>query len=291
MKVINRNGQIKFAQTTVVGDAASRDLSNLIPTLINASLIPATDDGYSLGSPTKRWRDGYFANNSLHIVSTAGETGTAADWNLSVLQDGYLSFSNINSNYLTITRFGNVGIGTTHPSNMLEVDGYIKSFQGYKFGDGSVMVTAAGGGSGTPGGSNGAVQFNSSGSFGGNTPNLFWDNPNDRLGIGTAVPTSKLEVNGSIASVITTRSANYTLTESDSKTLVDAILGMVTITLPLASTCSGREYSIKKIDASTNNITINTIGGNTIDGEVAIVSNSQYRAYTVTSNGTNWFII
>ena len=43
----------------------------------------------------------------------------------------------------------------------------------------------------TPGGATGNVQFNSAGTFAGSN-NLFWDNTNNRLGIGTASPTSLL---------------------------------------------------------------------------------------------------
>ncbi len=46
-----------------------------------------------------------------------------------------------------------------------------------------------------PAGSNTQVQFNNSGAFGANS-NFVWDNTNGRVGIGTASPTSMLEVNG-----------------------------------------------------------------------------------------------
>jgi hypothetical protein len=49
--------------------------------------------------------------------------------------------------------------------------------------------------SGTPAGSNGYVQFNNSGAFGADS-NLFWDNTNKRLGIGTTSPSYPLDING-----------------------------------------------------------------------------------------------
>lgn len=52
---------------------------------------------------------------------------------------------------------------------------------------------STGGGGGTPAGSNGYVQFNSSGSFGADSK-LFWDNDLKGLGIGTDVPQTKLDV-------------------------------------------------------------------------------------------------
>jgi len=48
--------------------------------------------------------------------------------------------------------------------------------------------TAAGGG--TPAGGDGAVQYNNGGAFGGDASELYWDDTNDRLGLGTTVTTS-----------------------------------------------------------------------------------------------------
>jgi hypothetical protein len=53
-------------------------------------------------------------------------------------------------------------------------------------------VTPSGSGGGTPGGANGAVQFNASGTFGGDATNFFWDNTNKRLGIGTSAPSATI---------------------------------------------------------------------------------------------------
>ncbi len=53
----------------------------------------------------------------------------------------------------------------------------------------------ASGGGGSPGGSNGQVQFNNSGSFDGSS-DFNWDNTNSRLGIATASPQYKLDING-----------------------------------------------------------------------------------------------
>lgn len=54
-------------------------------------------------------------------------------------------------------------------------------------------LNAAGGGGGTPGGVSGNVQFNNAGSFGGSS-DFFWDSATARLGIGTATPDLKLDV-------------------------------------------------------------------------------------------------
>ena len=69
-----------------------------------------------------------------------------------------------------------------------------------------VDTIKSGGSSGNTAGSNGYIQFNSSGSFGGSS-NLFWDNTNNRLGIGTSSPSYDLDIvhstNGAIRAAIT----------------------------------------------------------------------------------------
>ncbi|MBI5218117.1 MAG: tail fiber domain-containing protein [Bacteroidia bacterium] len=61
------------------------------------------------------------------------------------------------------------------------------------------------------GGSNGNIQFNNNGIFGGNT-NLFWDNANSRLGIGTSNPTTSLHLNGTLRITDDSESAGKILT-------------------------------------------------------------------------------
>lgn len=62
--------------------------------------------------------------------------------------------------------------------------------------DGEAEWAAGGGGGGSPAGSTGAIQFNNAGAFGADTSNLFWDDTNNRLGVGTATPTSALHISG-----------------------------------------------------------------------------------------------
>lgn len=50
--------------------------------------------------------------------------------------------------------------------------------------------------SGTPGGLNKTIQFNNSGSFGGDTT-MIWDNANKRLGLGVTNPTGRMVIQGS----------------------------------------------------------------------------------------------
>jgi hypothetical protein len=66
---------------------------------------------------------------------------------------------------------------------------------------------SVGGGGGSAAGSTGNVQYNNGGAFAGSN-NLFWDNTNSRLGIGTASPTVNLNVQSSTNTGITARNTS-----------------------------------------------------------------------------------
>ncbi|MDZ7726638.1 MAG: tail fiber domain-containing protein [Candidatus Campbellbacteria bacterium] len=106
-----------------------------------------------------------------------------------------------------------LGLGTTSPAALLDLAGALSiremsapstapSGQGRIYFDSSsntfqvsedsgsyVDLVNAGG---DIAGSDGAVQFNSSGSFGADDANFFWDDTNDRLGLGTSSPSARL---------------------------------------------------------------------------------------------------
>jgi len=102
---------------------------------------------------------------------------------------------------------------------------------------------------------------------------------------------SRILCNGSFATRVDTVSANTTLGIDHHIVLVNASGGAKTITLPNATTCAGRQYIIKKIDSSTNAVTITPQTGQTIDGQASISITTQYAYRKVVSNGINWFLI
>lgn len=88
---------------------------------------------------------------------------------------------------------------------------------------------------------------------------------------------------------LSTKTTNYTATSTDGIILVDATSGVVTITLPAAST--RKELHIKKIDASANAVTISRAGSDTIEGSTSKSLAAQYNSYTIYSDGsTTWYI-
>jgi hypothetical protein len=59
-------------------------------------------------------------------------------------------------------------------------------------------VTASSSSTTTPGGADGAVQFNSTNTFGGQANYLYWNYTSHRLGIQTATPAFELDVSGDV---------------------------------------------------------------------------------------------
>lgn len=89
---------------------------------------------------------------------------------------------------------------------------------------------------------------------------------------------------------VTIQTSNYTALSSDDIILVDASSNPVEITLPLAITLSGHSYSIKKIDNSTNVVTILPSGSDLIDGEISQIYNAPMTSVIWDSDGiSNWY--
>ena len=68
----------------------------------------------------------------------------------------------------------------------------------------------------------------------------------------------------------------------------DASSAPITVTIP--TPIAGAEIIVKKIDSTTNTVTLSPLSGN-IDGYSSIVMTTQNEAYHLISDGTNWQII
>ena len=106
----------------------------------------------------------------------------------------------------------------------------------------------------TPGGSTTQVQYNNAGAFGGSA-NFVWDNTNVRLGVGTASPLTRLEVNGnaSLTGAQPTFVGNIRIT--DNPTAVNAAGGLEFFTSNFAS---GYGWKMASIDSSGVQLTFST---------------------------------
>jgi len=101
-------------------------------------------------------------------------------------------------------------------------------------------------------------------------------------------------IRGSLGdSLVLAKTADYTITLAEHQLLVtvDASGANRTVTLPtLASAGAGLETTIKKIDSSTNTVTVDGNGSETIDGATTIVLSAQYAAITIISGASEWHI-
>lgn len=206
---------------------------------------------------------------------------------------------------ITVLSDGKVGIGTTSPTQKLEVAGTVEISGGGQFRlNGGTRMTSTGlfvaaNGSAT----DPAYVFSSdinSGLYKPATSTLGIStasveririDSSGRIGIGTTSPNSILHVAGPIATAIATKTAAYTIGAGDSVILGNATAGAFTVTLPTAVGIAGRQYIIKKIDSSANAVTLDGAGSETIDGAATVALSAQWARSTVVSDGANWLLI
>lgn len=96
---------------------------------------------------------------------------------------------------------------------------------------------------------------------------------------------------GSASFSWTAKTANYTMTSSDSGILVDvhaAAAGYIVITLPSATGIT-QTLAIKKSDSSANPVYVETTSSQTIDGSLLRTLAAQNAALYLGSDGSNWY--
>ena len=84
-------------------------------------------------------------------------------------------------------------------------------------------------------------------------------------------------------------SASGSITSADVVVLASASGGVVSLSLPVASTVPGQQFTIKKTDSSANNVVVSST--ELIDGSNYAYLTNQYQSITVVSDGSNYFII
>src|SRR3990167_3635118 len=94
-------------------------------------------------------------------------------------------------------------------------------------------------------------------------------------------------------SAVLSKTGAYTVTSSDSGALIlcNANGGAFTVTLPEAATLSsGFQVSIKKIDTSSNAVTIDGSAAETVEDIASWVLNAPYESVTLVTDAVEWFI-
>jgi hypothetical protein len=172
---------------------------------------------------------------------------------------------------------GNVGIGTNNPGNKLEVNSGTGGVSGLRLKQ-------------MPGG--GVLFMSSTADVTENNSNFYFDATNYRLSVAAGVsPASTLQVGGSLGVAIVTKTNNYTASVNDHTILCNNTAGSMTITLPVASGCTGRIYVIKKISAAGTVTVAGNSGVETIDGSLTSSLTTQYTSIMIQSDGTAWYIL
>jgi hypothetical protein len=107
------------------------------------------------------------------------------------------------------------------------------------------------------------------------------------LGGGSADLNTSGGGNNSVVTKITT----YTITTADRTILANASGGAFVITLPTAVGNTGLVFTVKKIDATANVVTLDGAGAETIDGAANYALTVQYESVDVVSDGVGWNIV
>jgi hypothetical protein len=136
------------------------------------------------------------------------------------------------------------------------------------------------------------------GSFTITNPTLQWPNGGPDVGLtNAAAGLLKVTNGGGGYGKITARRpfaakvGAYALTDTDEVIVANAAGGAFAVTLPTAVGRDGRQYTLKKTDASANAVTLTPQAGQTIDGAANLPITVQYVSVTVISDGANWYVI
>ena len=137
---------------------------------------------------------------------------------------------------------------------------------------------------------------------------LFVEGGEDKVGIRTSGPTSTFDVNGSVSfnttdiDAVNDPGTSYTCVDTDHIILVNTrptaqngIDSVLTITLPVSSTCRGRVITVKDAGgySDINSITIQRQASDTIDGINTSVDIPNVAGWItlVADGGSNWYQI
>ena len=292
-------------------------ISNDQKSSFSGNANPISDDGAALGEVGTAWSDLALASGSVidfnndiqltHSSNALTMTGGGLFQNATSLTTGSLYQSRYSANSFASNQFfrksRNASIGghtVVQDNDSIGIGRYYGS-DGSAFVEGAEIKVAV---DGTPGAGDMPMEI----AFitqtpGGALSTKMIVRADGKVGVGTLVPVSDFEVNGSRGRDITTLAA-ATLTLGASHDLIAVTYtgtGAVTITLPSATSSwnstnnIGRSYEIKDAgaNASVNNITINRAGADTIitdiTGDTSATINGDGDALIITAiSATTW---
>ena len=90
---------------------------------------------------------------------------------------------------------------------------------------------------------------------------------------------------------VTAVTTTYPIVATDKLVTGDATGGAFDVTLPLLSGNTGKNYIVKKIDASANAVTLEGNGSETIDGALNVALSSRYDNVWVVAGASEWHVV
>lgn len=187
-----------------------------------------------------------------------------------------------NAERLRIDSSGNVGIGTASPNSMLVVT------SGTSPNRSQIII-------GSTGLSENFYDSNTHYFRNGSQPasEKMRIDSSGNVGIGVSSPVNKLEVVGSFGrGAPVTKTADFTLADTENWLIVNKAAATCTVTLPAASSWTGREFTIKTLQAFTVvSASSNVVPRNGTAAGTAILAAVAGNWATLVSNGTAWVIM
>lgn len=252
--------------------------------------------------------DDTYTDYGLRILKGAGANGPTyllhrgtGEFLLSTVEAAAMTFHTSNTERMRIDSAGNVGIGTTSPTvfasgkvvhihsasaSSVAVAHYTNGTTGATSLDG--MVT----GLWTDNNAYFFLYENADMLFATNTLERLRITGTGNIGVGTSAPVNKLQINGSLGrNAPVTKTGNFTLADTENWIICNGT-GTITVTLPAASSWTGREVMIKTIAAftvvSASSNVVPLAGG---AAGTAILAATAGAWATLVSDGTNWIIM
>ena len=97
-------------------------------------------------------------------------------------------------------------------------------------------------------------------------------------------------VGGYTVATQTGATRNETATSGELVILCDCTSNAITVNLPTAVGNTAK-FQIKKVDATTNIVTVDGATTETIDGSLTALLRVPFASITLVSNGANWFVV
>lgn len=99
-----------------------------------------------------------------------------------------------------------------------------------------------------------------------------------------------VETQSGVTNAFSTVSSTTTLDGTHHIVAADASSTAFTINLPSSSGQAGRRLLFKKVDSSTNTVTIDPSGAETVDGFSTIILTTENEATEIVSDGSGWLL-